>query len=270
LSRGEKVVREMEVVEVCNYCGSMEFETYCKREDGSWYGYPLHLIKCTGCGLIVPQLRPLWSSIVEVYGGKPDIGKRLYDKKLKRPWVLTYDKRVINLLLNRNHSAKYLWDIGFGAGTLMREAAKLGLKVYGNDINRYSCDQLLALGFPVQNKPTILTKWDVTFDIVTMMDYIEHSYTPFDDLLHVSSQMNKDAILYLTTVNMDGPMHKKLGVNWHLLGPGHFNYPTLKVLKNMLRDVGLQVQEVSSNKNVVKLVSRKVNDSMTYIKNLRV
>ena len=250
-------MREMELVEACNYCGGTEFETYCRREDGSWYGYPFHLIRCTGCELIVSKQRPLWSSIVEGYGGKPESGRRLYEKKLKRPWVPKHDRRVVDLLLSRNRSAKYLWDVGFGAGTLMREAAKRGLKAFGNDINRWSCSQLQALGFSVQNKPTISTKWDVTFDIVTMIAYIEHSYTPFDDLQHVSNQMNDDAILYLATVNMDGPMHKKLGVDWQMLGLAHFNYPTFKVLKNMLRDVGISVQSLSSNKNVVRLIARK-------------
>ena len=252
-----KADREMELVENCNYCGNTEYETYCKREDGSWYGHPFHLVRCTGCGLVVPKQRPLWSSILEGYGGKPESGKRLYEKKLSRHWAFRYPKKVMNHLMRLKPSAEYLWDVGFGAGTLMREAAKRGLKVFGNDINRYSCNELRALGFSVQNKPTIITKWGISFDIVTMMDYIEHSYTPFDDLQHVSSQMNEDAILYLTTVNFEGPRHNKLGTKWHMLGLGHFNYPTLRILKNMLRDAGLTFEGVSFNPNVVKLIARK-------------
>ena len=69
--------------------------------------------------------------------------------------------------------------------------------------------------------------------------------------------MNEDAILYLTTVNFEGPRHNKLGTKWHMRGLGHFNYPTLRILKNMLRDAGLTFEGVSFNPNVVKLIARK-------------
>ena len=107
----------------------------------------------------------------------------------------------------------------------MLAAKELGYEAHGNDINKYSCDRLREQGIYVQNvfsSGLILPTEE--FDIVTCLDYLEHTYTPLADLKLIHSILKKDGIFYMKTLYLGCPGHRKKGEAWQLFGTAHFQY----------------------------------------------
>ena len=81
------------------------------------------------------------------------------------------------------------------------------------------------------------------FDIVINFDYLEHSYTPKEDLQICHEILKPGGLLYLKTLYLDCPQHKEKGAAWGLFGSGHFHYFTWPVLKKMIESVGFSIEK---------------------------
>ena len=241
----------------CNFCGSNEKDVYLTTPHKCWYGRRLRLVECKRCHLVYADPRPTFDSLMSEYFTEEYL-RQAYWRKLNRPNVRTIHRSIVKRALGYCPDAKTLFDVGTGAGTLLLEARQLGLQVAGNDINWVAVNYLQQQGLQVYCSPTSQLQLDAEFDIITCLDYIEHTYTPWDDLQWIYEHLADSGILYLKTLWLGCPDHKEAGARWKLFAELHNYYYTPEVLFEMLRKAGFELLWERRDRAIIHTISRKV------------
>jgi hypothetical protein len=234
---------EWNEVTACNFCGGPASALYMRSHVPNWYqGKPLELYQCEGCGLVRASPRPDPRALYRNYLAGTDKVREITMRKLERPNVLLHHRRAIEDAMGFARRAVHsLYDMGCGAGTVMMEARRLGLEAEGNDLNRASIDMLVADGFKARCGFTRELEFDRGYDVVMNLDYLEHSYEPFDDLKTSHRILNQGGVLYLKTLYLGCPNHLLDGEHWNLFGNGHFHFFHPDTLKAMVREAGFSI-----------------------------
>lgn len=243
-------------VDACDLCGGESFRPYAEipsqhPETGAvrWYdGRPIELAECQSCGLVCvsprPDLRELYEGYIAGSSNAADAVKRKRERKNVGEIHRKHIETAIGYL---GRPAARLFDMGCGAGTTLLEARKLGLDAEGNEINKASVDLLTSEGFKAYHGFTQdLDLPLASFDIVINFDYLEHSYTPLEDLRTCHKLLNPGGVLYLKTLYLGCPAHVEKGNNWQLFGPGHFHFFTPTVLRKMVETAGFEILDVKA------------------------
>lgn len=238
----------------CAFCGSDNIVQYMTSKVIPWYGGDeFRLVRCQDCGLVYNSPRPTEAYAVDFVVQQ---NQYMFYRKLNRTNVQDIHDRMAKEFLQKCPGAKKAFDMAFGAGTLMHAFRKLGIEVEGNEINDFSVQKLREQGFKVFQSTTRELEIDTKYDIVTMLDYLEHTYTPFDDLLKAHSMLKPGGMLYLKTLYLGSPPHIQKGELWQLFGIGHFYYFTPKVLLGMIRNAGFEIIDTRLD-NLIHVSARK-------------
>lgn len=251
--------RRWEEVVTCNHCGTTERTLYMESSVPHWYGgAPLRLEQCSNCGLVYASPRPVAETQYKGYMNASDKAAELFHKKRGRPNVLEGHGGIIDEAASYlARPAKTLFDMGCGAGTVMLAARERGIEAEGNDVNRYSIDHLKGEGFNAHFGFTDqLDLPEGKFDIVTNLDYLEHTYFPMDDLYRCRDILAPGGILYLKTLYLDCPRHLEMGEAWNLFGAGHFHFFPADTLQDMVEHAGLEVLKVKAG-GLITIIARK-------------
>lgn len=246
-------------VTTCNFCGSDKSKLYLESKVPKWYeNRPLRIVECLDCGLAYSSPRPEKESMYVSYLSGDTGAQKMLEKKLSRPGVLdVHRKHVLQAKKYLGYQPERLYDMGCGAGTIMLAAKDLGIEAFGNDINKACIDWLQGQGFKAQHGFTSnLSIPEEKMDIVINLDYIEHTYTPLEDLKMCFDMLKPGGILYLKTLYLGCPDHKTKGEAWQLFGHGHFYYYTPKVLKEMVKAAGFTIIE-ATEKSLITIVARR-------------
>lgn len=179
-------------------------------------------------------------------------------EKLARRNVHRYHLEEVELAIKYlGYQPKRLYDMGCGAGTVMMGAKELGIEAYGNDVNKASIDMLNEMGFNAQHGFTKdVAMPNVPMDIVINFDYLEHTYTPFEDLQQCFDLLKPGGFMHLKTLYLDCPEHKKNGAAWNLFGLGHFYFFTEDVLKTMIEKSGFDIIHAKTDE-MISVYARK-------------
>ncbi len=257
----------------CNFCGGVGQAEYLnvdvaqpRRNDvptaKRWYeGRPYRLVSCTDCDLVRVSPRP---ELYELFAGYMNAGPDAVEAvkhKRERKNVRDIHRRHIQTAMGYlSYKPERLFDMGCGAGTTLLEARALGLDAQGNEINRAAVDLLRSEGFSVQHGFTQdLTLPRAHFDIVLNFDYLEHTYTPKNDLDVCFDILKPNGILYLKTLYLGCPDHVAKGADWQLFGIGHFHFFTLEVLNAMIVASGFEIIEVRAGQLVFVAARKPAN-----------
>lgn len=248
-------------VSICNLCGGTEHRLYAEIPNrhpttgaARWYaGKPIRLVECESCGLVFASPRPDLHRLYAGYINASDSARDAIARKRARNRVNethhAYIKQAMGLVAGK--PAQRLFDMGCGAGTTLIEARKLGLDAEGNEINRASVDLLVSEGFKVYHGFT--QELDLpkgAYDIVLNLDYLEHTYTPLEDLRTCFDILRPGGALFLKTLYLGCPAHREKGNDWQLFGPGHFHFFTPAVLRRLVEKAGFNVLEASPRQPV--------------------
>lgn len=236
-----------ERVTACDACGGTAFEPYMESHVPRWYdGEPLRLSRCQACRLVFADPRPERYANNRGYLEGAGNAAAAVERKLARPGVHAIHRKVIESAVALvGGEARSLFDMGFGAGSLLEAAQEMGLEAWGNDINKAGVDRLNAMGaHALLGFTRDLDIPEGRFDVVTNLDYLEHSYEPMGDLRTCFRALRPGGALYLKTLYLDCPDHLLKGEGWQLFGQGHFHFFEPRVLVTMIRDAGFEVLEV--------------------------
>ncbi|MEZ5828979.1 MAG: methyltransferase domain-containing protein [Hyphomicrobiales bacterium] len=231
----------------CAFCGSTDQALYMESSVPRWHrNQPLRLVECNGCGLVFASPRPAIEMLHHDYLAGGPSAKTAVNRKLKRPFIgWRYRQSIKKAARFLGYWPDRLYDMGCGAGTMLLEAKSLGIEAWGNDINKAGVDRLQALGCHVAHG--FSQDVDIPrdhFDIVLNFDYLEHTYTPLDDLQRCFEMTKPGGILYLETIYLDCVEHKKYGEAWKMFGPGHVYFFKPDVLQSMIESVGYEIVDV--------------------------
>lgn len=247
-----------EEVTQCDYCGNTQFKHYSTSEKANWFkNEPLVMHKCTQCDLAVANPRPERIGLYKSYLQGSESAAKAVERKIARPNVMRVHSQAVEHAMKFKPKAKWLYDMGCGAGTIMEAAKTLGLKAGGNDINKNAMERLSDLGFEAFHGFT--NELDLPknkYDIVINFDYLEHSFEPYKDLITCNEILKDDGILYLKTLYLDCPDHITKGDGYQLFGQGHFSYFPARTLCSMVYSAGFEIEELRLA-NLIFITARK-------------
>jgi SAM-dependent methyltransferase len=248
---------EFESISECPLCASEQRHPYSADPGKPWYGKVFRVVQCEKCKFVYTPMRPTMRyRIARGFTGK-ESGEQRLKASLRRPRLFFSRLNLLEYLKRFKPNIKSLFDVGCGAGAFMKVARDHGLHVEGCDLHDYLvewCND--AWRIPTYLGPTIDLELDQRFDAVSMIDYLEHTYTPREDLKWAFEHMNPGGALLLRTLYLECPKHVKQGPNWDMFFIEHFNYFPKDTLFSLLWDSGFTVLDQKLG-NVIQLVAKK-------------
>jgi SAM-dependent methyltransferase len=231
-------------VHICKLCGEDKLSLVKKSElngnlssknfciTDSHYGETLDLFKCASCGFL--------QSI--------DTGniKQYYENLEDPEYENTREERGIQAQKIMRSASKFvpngsLMDVGAGSGILVEQAQKMGYNAVGIEPSVWLQQKALARNLPVLLGVLNSDEARSMFDIVTVVDVIEHVDDPVGLLVNVRNIMKDDAIMVLTTPDVDSILAKILGWKWWHFRVAHINYFNLRTIKLLLEKSGFEI-----------------------------
>ena len=257
----------------CEYCGSISVSEKIIVRDGS------RIVECDGCGLMFtsPRIKEsTWMNYLKDSSSERSI--EFTENRIKYGVALSsniiysgpnwFSKRmsIENAFLDslEDHlgaKIKRLHDVGCGVGFTLRAANERGIESSGNELNGYACEVMKErFGLNVYND--ILPELDIesnSVDVITLNDYIEHTYHPFADLKAAFNLLRHGGLVKLTTFHIDCNEFRRLGGDWNCLFWNHVYHFSIKSLENMITKAGFTVIDTNANygNGEIKVIARK-------------
>lgn len=146
-------------------------------------------------------------------------------------------------------------DIGCGLGYLMDVAHDEGFQVSGVEFNEVAANRLRSkYVFPVYSGD-VLEYTDDPFDVITLMDVVEHFIDPIQSLAHIKNLVKPGGLLVLTTMDCDGVVSKVLGtrVEDFRRVREHVFFFTRRSITDLLKKQGFEVISIKSHGHYFRL-----------------
>ena len=180
--------------------------------------------------------------------------KEDYINKIKKNKKLQNFNKVINIFKNYKKSGRIL-DLGCATGVFLNMCQKQGFKVCGVEISKYSANyaqKKFKLNVKIGKLENIKFSKKY-FDIITMLDFVEHVPDPSKILKEAHKILKDDGLLYLLTINENSLMTKLADLIYkfsfgflskpvELLHPiHHIHHFSKKILKEILNKNGFKI-----------------------------
>ncbi len=226
----------------CNLCGSPGGRFYAKK-------FGLRIVICRSCGLgrVEPRL------------SEADIWKRYSPDYLYHDYLPVFhaDRSGVDLNLVVSHYIFYLklagrvfspggrlLDVGCGPGLFLKAAEGQGWAVEGVEVSPSAAEYASAvLKVPVrQSKLEQAGYPDASFDVVTLLDTLEHLGDPLATLAEIRRVLKPGGRLILNTPDFASSSRAMLGKAWAVLTPAeHLFYFREGTLRRMLEKAGFEI-----------------------------
>jgi SAM-dependent methyltransferase len=243
----------------CRACGSTH--TTLRGRKPGWTSpreYSFH--DCADCGLLFVEPFAGFEIYNDAYyrGEGPDPFVD-YESEY-RDWrrtdrVLEFDDfaRIASEHLSANDTwAPVVWlDFGCGAGGFLkylRERRTMGgrsLDLTGHDVGSYADQLARADGFRILDLADLAREPDATYDVISMIEVIEHLPAPAEQLALVARLLKPGGLLLLTTGNLDCPVARRQGIYYGYCAPEiHVSLFSPRSLAHLYRAHGLEPRPV--------------------------
>ncbi len=233
----------------CNLCGRDDFVVLWNRpfparamdvasflaSTDSYDGYG-RIVRCRSCGLVYtnPRLTQL-----EV--------ERAYREVVDHDYAREDSSRSINAHFSLHTikpfvSSGRLLDLGCSTGYFLN-AARLDFETLGVEPSLWACEYARSrLRLDVISGTLDQARLPPSsFDVVAMIDVIEHLGDPQATLHDVASLLRPGGLLYLLTPNVQSLTARLLRARWWGLRPAHLYYFSPHTLTAMLGRAGFEV-----------------------------
>lgn len=195
------------------------------------YGTTLTIYQCEDCGfLFCPDAGDVTSYYAELedqeYEDTRDQRKLQARKLLKQ--------------IKRYKPSGTLLDIGAGSGILVEEAVNFGYQASGVEPSRWLVEQSNKLSIPVREGIFPEAIADKKYDIITLIDVLEHVHTPIQLLKDISAHLTKDGIAIIVTPDVKSIAARLLGKKWWHFRVAHISYFEKANFKLALKNSGLE------------------------------
>ena len=207
------------------------------------------LVECNTCGLAYINPQPTELDLADLYSS-------IYEEREGDFWskyiAASRDlyEQVYAVIQTRRPSATELLDYGCGLGGLLQFMSDRGLDTFGVDYSsravRYVKDQF---GLKAEQAPTPADLPKEAFDVVTLLDVLEHSPDPYLMLSGLYQTLREDGVIIVRVPNFNfGRLQilaSKFGTasvrhSIQLTPPGHLYYFTPETLSVTLDKVGFR------------------------------
>lgn len=219
----------------------------CKMD--SPLAIPGPILRCSDCGMLYKGILSL-ESMENAYEGEyastaksgtymsSDVTRHFFRKVLK--WI-NYE---------RSSYRPKLLDIGTGMGTLLEEAQSLGYDPEGIDLCPELVDSARQKGLKVHHMNAMCINEPEKYDVITMMDIIEHIPNPVALLRVLHRNLKPGGKLVVYTPNHRGAvvilarLMEKIGIDFaihEIFGGNHVCFFDDRTLPAALHSVGFKM-----------------------------
>lgn len=233
----------------CNLCGEENYRVLFKRGDLSeedpqyfakittdHYSSFGCVVRCGNCGLVYLNPRFSKETIESAYAQLEDS-----DYMDQRECRGTNARLALETIKKFKRGGKLL-DIGAATGYLLN-ASRVAFESFGVEPSKWACD-FIGNYIKVKTHEGTFETADFPsdeFDVVSMVDVLEHFHDPKINLIKAAGIMKKGGLLYIVTPDIDSLSAKIMGRYWWGLRPAHLYYFSGKTLERMLREIGFEV-----------------------------
>ncbi len=237
----------------CPYCGNNE--VFIKYRVGEH-----KILRCASCTFMWLYPRPNVHELHSVYDdsyfknshffedvsqlyGYYDYLEERFMKQSAYQGLLRNIKKQLNSF---EPGKSRLLDIGCGLGYLLDVAHDEGFQVRGVEFNRAAAERLRSkFVFPVYSGDVLDFK-DEPFDVITLMDVIEHFLEPMRSVAHIRDLLKPGGLLVLTTMDCDGIVSRLLGTRIEDFRRvrEHVFFFTRRSIRDLLQKYGFDVIQI--------------------------
>lgn len=199
------------------------------------YGVTEDIYQCRECGfLYCPEM--------------PDL-LHYYEKMEDAEYESTREQRAMQLrrlLAGASPSAagKRLLDVGAGSGILIEEAIELGYEAIGVEPSIYLANAAKKRGLPVIVGSFPSDAITGKFDVITLIDIIEHVDNPREILSCVRQLLGQNGTCLIVTPDVSSLAARLLGWRWWHFRLAHVGYFNKRTLTLLLKQSGLQIDAI--------------------------
>jgi len=164
-------------------------------------------------------------------------------------FVLDRLQETVSSLAPYRTSLNRWLDIGCGTGTMLRAVANAGWHELGTEVAPAAAEAVRAAGLEVLVGETQdLDLPPAGFDIVSMVEVIEHVPAPDDLLADAARLLRPGGALYLTTPHGRGLSARMLRARWSVVTPpDHLQLYSSRGVRAALARAGLNVRSVATH-----------------------
>lgn len=239
---------------ICNFCGSDSSNQTTIYENVKNTNH--NLVECNFCKLRFYNPRTSFDDYLKRGFGSNESAKeeaeRMYkngsftpNKNNKVQWENLdnyYSNSFISKLININPSISKCYEVGGSVGFFSHFLKNKYpyLIIDGCELNKYSvqkANENFGLNYTAGVFADVMVKYD-NYDAIFALDFIEHTFTPFDDLKKMYKMLNIGGIIILKT------FLEELDINRTMEAPiGHSHHFFDHVLKAMIEKSGFKIIE---------------------------
>ena len=220
---------------ICIVCNTRMVAYTCVEK----CGLSFYIMKCPHCGHMSILLPERYEPAYDEAYFLGDAPYHYIDERGERIIRDIEDRRRIKNIKTFVETGRFL-DVGAGLGNLVRIAQEEGFKALGIDASDYAAEN----GFKVWKADVETYESGKPFDIITMIETIEHFNDPRAALKNCHSLLFDNGLLVMQTANMASLSRKVEGKNCKYFLPGHFHYFSLKNLVFLLKQSGFRIEHI--------------------------
>lgn len=235
---------------VCPAC-----ENTKSREIGLKNGYALE--KCSGCGTMFAELSFDNEKTAEEVQNLYDHYYDFANYSLPKAAEISLQK-IVESFADFRQTGNFL-DIGFGEGGMLSVAEKNDWKCFGTELSPQALKYGEERGWTVSNDAFSDDRFPKNeFDIVTMIELIEHVPNPDFFFETASKLLRPGGLIFLTTPNNNSINRRWLGTDWSVISPPeHITIWSPSGMKKALSRNGFILRKVKTTGfNPIEIISK--------------
>jgi SAM-dependent methyltransferase len=201
------------------------------------YGHTGRIEQCGACGF--KQVKNI-ESVLKFYENLEDTA---YDQGREQRGLQA--RKILEAVLPYKNSGRLL-DVGAASGILLEQAAELGFDGEGVEPSKSLAKNAQEAGLKVHLGIFPHSQIKGPYDVVTLIDVIEHVPCPIQLLRDIGAYLKADGVGVLTTPDVQSLVARLLGRRWWHFRVAHIGYFSHITIKRALAEAGLEVIKISS------------------------
>lgn len=198
----------------------------------SEYGITSEIHRCKECGFLQ------WSDLKDTLPLFENVQDHSYESVRKERAVC--QKKILEIIY-KNKSKGRLLDIGAGSGILVEQAIKMGFKAEGIEPSEWFYTKAKEHKVPVHLGMFPHSDLKGPYDIVTLIDVLEHVPEPLKLLSEIPKVLASNGIVVVIVPDVGSLPAKMLGWKWWNFKPGHIGYFNKKTLELIFNNAGFKL-----------------------------
>lgn len=204
--------------------------TYVKNSNS---GKTFRSVKCNNCTHVFCNPIPK-----NIYKNYEDVVDEQYLKYT--PSIRESAKKILPIIKDLVSSGLML-DVGCATGEFLNEARKVGFKVEGLELSKWSSQITADKKIKVYRHTleSLVKKQSNKYNVITLFGVIEHFENPKRELQYIEKLLKPGGLLVIWTGDINSISSKILGHNWWYWQGQHIQYFSHKSLISLANKCGL-------------------------------